>query len=125
MNSTFRSGFVTGASRQSRRRCIAYDPSHLQPTPLRLFLFDLPRGVMRNVHREIATGAGQRRHVYTSKWLSSADSFVLARAARNDMSATIHLRLGLVEVASIESREDLVAIAIGQHAGTVDVFLVS
>ncbi|WP_165435060.1 hypothetical protein [Bradyrhizobium sp. Leo121] len=41
------------------------------------------------------------------------------------MSAAIHLRLGLVEIARIEGRENLVALTVGQHAGTVNVLLVA
>src|ERR1700719_3933433 len=34
-------------------------------------LFDLPRRVVRNIHRKIVAGAGQRRHRYAGKWLTS------------------------------------------------------
>ena len=37
-------------------------------------------------------------------------------AAGDDMGATIHLRLRLVRVASIKGRENLVTVAVGQHA---------
>src|SRR5713101_4173359 len=89
------------------------------------FLFDFPRGVMRDVHRKIVAGTSQCRHCYTSKWFTPGDSLVLPGAAGDDMGATIHFRLRLVEVASIKGRENLVTIAVGQHAGTVNVFLVA
>ena len=38
------------------------------------------------------------------------------------MCPTIHFRLRLVEVARIERREDLVAVAVGQYAGAVYIF---
>src|SRR6266404_3465306 len=89
------------------------------------FLFDFPRRVVRDVHRKITTGTSQCWHYYTSKWLTSGDPLVLPGAARDDMGATIHFRLRLVEVASIKGRDNLVAIAVGQHAGAVNVFLVA
>src|SRR5207244_3862193 len=70
------------------------------------FLFDFPRRVMRDVHRKIVAGTSQCRHCYTSKWLTPGDSLVLPGAAGDDMCATIHFRLRLVEVASIEGREN-------------------
>src|SRR5215831_6885629 len=87
--------------------------------------FDLPRGVMRNVHRSIAAGASQRRHHYAGKWLTPSDPLILAGAASDDMGATVHLRLRLVGVASIKGRENLVTLAVGQHASAVNVFLVA
>jgi hypothetical protein len=89
------------------------------------FLFDFPRRVMRDVHRKIVAGTSQCRHCYTSKWLTPGDSLVLPGAAGDDMGATIHFRLRLVEVASIKGRENLVTIAVGQHASAVNVFLVA
>src|SRR6266852_145920 len=89
------------------------------------FLFDFPRRVMRDVHRKIVPGTSQCRHCYTSKWLTPGDSLVLPGAAGDDMGPTIHFRLRLVEVASIKGRENLVTIAVGQHAGAVNVFLVA
>src|SRR5712691_3814939 len=89
------------------------------------FLFDFPRGVMRDVHRKIVAGTSQCGHCYASKWLTPGDSLVLPGAAGDDMGATIHFRLRLVEVASIKGRENLITIAVGQHAGAVNVFLVA
>ncbi len=80
---------------------------------------------MRDIHRKIAAGTSQCRHAYASKWLTASDSLVLPGTAGDDMGATIHLRLRLVEVASIKGRENLVTVAVGQHAGTVNVFLVA
>src|SRR5262245_33283084 len=85
----------------------------------------LPRRVMRDVHRSIAAGASQRRHRYAGKWLTPSDPLILAGAASDDMGATVHLRLRLVRVASIKGRENLVTIAVGQHAGAINVFLVA
>lgn len=87
--------------------------------------FDLPSRVMRDVHRSVAAGTRQGRHCYASEWLTTSNSRVLAGAAGDDMGATTHFWLGLVEVASIKGRENLVAVAIGQHAGAVDIFLVA
>src|SRR5438132_5555848 len=83
--------------------------------------FDLPRRVMRDVHRSIATGASQRRHRYAGEWLTPGDPLVLAGAAGDDVSATTHLRLRLVRVASVKGRENLVTVAVRQHAGAVNV----
>ena len=57
------------------------------------------------------------------KSLSSASSIIAVRyaAAGDDMGATVHLRLRLVRVASIKGRENLVTVAVGQHAGAVNV----
>ena len=89
------------------------------------FLFDFPRRVVRDVHREIAARAGWRRHGYAGKWLTPGDPLILPGTAGDDVGATIHFRLRLVEVARIEGRENLVAVAVGQHAGAVNVFLVA
>src|SRR6476659_3689003 len=86
---------------------------------------DFPRRVVRDVHRKIFARASQRRHSYASKWLAPGDPLILTCTAGDDMRSTVHLRLGLVEVPSIESRENLVAIAVGEHAGSVNVFLFS
>src|SRR5262245_29968245 len=85
----------------------------------------LPRRVMRDVHRGIAAGACQRRHRYAGKWLTPSDPLILARAASDDVGAAAHLRLRLVEVARIKGRENLVTVAVGQHASAVNVFLVA
>ena len=85
----------------------------------RLLLFDLPCRVVGDVHRSIAAGTSQCRHGYASKWLAPGDTRVFASAARDDMCATTHVWLRLVEVARIEGREDFVTVAIGQHAGTI------
>src|SRR5438093_7024177 len=85
--------------------------------------FYLPRRVMRDVHRSITAGASQRRHRYTGKWLTPSDPLVLAGAASDDVGATVHLRLRLVDIASIKGRENLVTVAVGQYAGAVNVFL--
>ena len=66
---------------------------------------------MRDVHRSIATRTSQCRHRYARKWLTSGDPFVLAGATSDDVGATIHFRLRLVEVAGIERRENLVTVA--------------
>jgi hypothetical protein len=87
------------------------------------FLFDFPRRVMRDVHGRIAAGTSQCRHVYASKWLTPSDSLVLASAAGDDMRAAIHFRLRLVGVPSIKRRENLIAVAVGQYAGAINVFL--
>ena len=63
---------------------------------LRFLLFDFPRRVMRDIHREVAAGTSQCRHAYASKWLTAGDPFVLTGTARDDMGATIHLWLRLV-----------------------------
>src|SRR5687767_4014484 len=63
---------------------------------------------MRDVHREIAAGASWRRHAYAGKWLTPGDPLILPGTASDDMGATIHFRLRLIEVAGIEGREDLV-----------------
>src|SRR2546427_1393498 len=57
------------------------------------------------------------------KSLSSASSIIAVRyaAAGDDMGATVHVRLRLVRVASIKGRENLVTVAVGQHAGAVNV----
>ena len=68
---------------------------------------------MRDVHRSIAAGASQRRHRYAGKWLTPSDPLILARAASDDMGATVHLRLRLVEVARIKGRENLITVAVG------------
>jgi len=41
----------------------------------------------------------QRRDCYTSKWLIPSDFLVLTSAARNDMGAANHFRLGPVDIA--------------------------
>ena len=55
----------------------------------------------------------------------ASDPLIFAGAAGNDMGATVHLRLRLVRVASIKGRENLVTVAVGQHASAVNVFLVA
>src|SRR5215831_10986593 len=85
----------------------------------------LPCRVVRDVHRGIAAGASQRRHRYAGKWLTPSDPLILAGAASDDMGATVHFRLRLVGVASIKGRKNLVTVAVGQHAGAVNVFLVA
>src|SRR6476659_1604260 len=87
------------------------------------FLFDFPGRVMRDVHGRIAAGTSQCRHAYASKWLTPSDSLVLASAAGDDMRAAIHFRLRLVGVPSIKRGENLITIAVGQHAGAINVFL--
>src|SRR5712675_2413947 len=59
------------------------------------------------------------------KSLSSASSIIAVRyaAAGDDMGATVHLRLRLVRVASIKGRENLVTVAVGQHAAPSMYFL--
>src|SRR5262249_47763689 len=79
-----------------------------------------PRRVVRDVHRGIAAGASQRRHRYTGKWLTPSDPLIFAGAASDDMGATAHFRLRLVGVASIKGRENLVTVAVGQHASAVN-----
>jgi hypothetical protein len=54
--------------------------------------------------------------------LAPRDTRILAGAASDNMSAAVHVRLRLVEIAGIERRKNLVAVAVGQHAGAVDVF---
>src|SRR5262252_10585455 len=90
-----------------------------------LFILYFPRRVMRDVHRSIAAGASQRRHRYAGKWLTPSDPLILASAASNDVRATVHFRLRLVRVASVKGRENLITVAVGQHAGAVNVFLVA
>jgi len=85
----------------------------------------LPRRVMRDVYCSIAAWASQRGHRYAGKWLTPSDPLILAGAASDDMGATVHLRLRLVEVARIKGRENLVTVAVGQHASAVNVFLVA
>ena len=87
-----------------------------------LFL-DLPRGVVRDVHRRIAAGAGKIGHGDAVERLVAGDTRIFAGAAGDDMRAAVQLGLRLVEVAGIEGREDLVAIGIGQNAGAVEIFL--
>src|SRR5437764_7783290 len=89
------------------------------------FLFDFPRRVMRDVHREIAARASRRRHGYAGKWLTPGNPLIFPGTAGDDVGATIHFRLRLIEVARIEGRENLVTVAVGQHAGAVNVFLVA
>src|SRR5262245_16628853 len=91
-----------------------------------LFLtLDLPCRIVRDIKRGIATGTGQRRHGLAGEWLFPGHSFVLAGAAHDDVGPTVHFRLRLVDIARIKGREDLVTVVIGEHAGTVDVFLVA
>ena len=78
-------------------------------------LFDLPRCVVRDVHRKITARTSQCRHRYARKWLTTGDPFVFAGAASDDVSAAVHLRLRFVEVARIESRENLVTVRVGQY----------
>src|SRR6201991_4313891 len=59
----------------------------------RFLSFDFPRRVMRDIHRKIAAGTCQCRHVYASKWLAAGDSLVLPGPAGDDMGATVHFRL--------------------------------
>src|ERR1700754_1694017 len=87
--------------------------------------FDLPRCVVRNGHRGVVAGTGQCRQRNTSKWLLSGNPLVFAGAARDDMGAAVHLRLRLVDVAGIKGRENLVTVAIGEHARAVNVFLIA
>jgi hypothetical protein len=65
---------------------------------------------MRDVHRGITAGTGRCRHRFACKWLTPSDPRVLAAATSDDMGAAIHIRVGLVDVAGIESRENLVTI---------------
>ena len=55
--------------------------------------------------------------------LASGDALIFAGSAGDDVRAAIHIRLRLVEIAGVEGREDLVAVAVGQDAGAVDIFL--
>ena len=73
----------------------------------------------RKVLGEVANVAGP------DTILAWYDPFILANAASDDMGATVHLRLRLVRVASIKGRENLITVAVGQHAGAVNVFLVA
>jgi hypothetical protein len=112
-------GFLRNASDLSRLMPVGLSFNFAGPAYPRLRRehhgsFDLPCGVMRDVHRSIAVGTSQSRHCYASKWLTPGDSRVLAGAAGNDMRATIHFRLRFVEVARIEGRKDFVAVAVGQ-----------
>src|SRR5438874_9924625 len=75
-------------------------------------LLDFPRRVVRDVHRKIIARASQRRHSYARKWFASGDALILSGTAGDDMRSTTNLRLGLVEVSSIEGRENLVAVAV-------------
>src|SRR6516164_11032290 len=88
-----------------------------------LLSFDLPRRVVRNVHRRIASSTGQCRRCIASKRLTPSDPRILAGAASDDMGAAIHGRLRLVDVTGIESRENLVTVSVRQDAGAIDVFL--
>ena len=73
--------------------------------------FDFPRRVVRDIHRKITARTSQCGHGYAREWLATGDPFVLAGSARDDVSATIHLRLRLIEVAGIKGRENLVTVA--------------
>src|SRR5262249_10868060 len=86
-------------------------------------LLDLPRCIMRNVHRVIAARPSQRRHCITSKWLVPSDPCIFAGATRDDMAAATHVWLRLVDVAGIEGRENLVSVSVGQNTGSIDVLL--
>src|SRR6266700_3437432 len=86
-------------------------------------LLDLPRRIMRNVHRGIAARPSQRRHCIAGKWLTPSDPCIFAGAARDDMGAATHAWLRLVDVAGIEGREDLVSVGVGQDTGSIDVLL--
>src|SRR5262245_20653392 len=78
---------------------------------------DLPRRIVRNVHRHIAVGTDGRGHRQAGKWLRASNPLVLSGPARDEMRAAIHLRLRLVDVTRIEGREDLVAVLVGQNTG--------
>src|SRR6516165_2526256 len=86
-------------------------------------LLDLPRRVVRDIHCGVATCPSHCRHCIACKWLTSSNSRVLAGAAGDDMGATIHAWLRLVDIAGIEGRENLIPVSVGQHTGSVDVFL--
>src|SRR5690349_12365693 len=86
---------------------------------------DLPRRVMRDIHRGIIAGASESWHRYACKRLGASYAFVLAGAAGDDMRAAFHFWLRLVDVASIKCRENFVTVAVSQHASAVDVFLVA
>lgn len=81
---------------------------------------------MRDVHcsraGRLTSRCGLRN---ASKWLPPRDSRVLAGAASDDMGATIHFRLRLVEVPRIEGREHKVTVAVGHCTAAVHPFLPS
>jgi hypothetical protein len=52
---------------------------------------------MWDIHRKIAAAAGECRHIITGKRLTPRDPGIFAAAARDDVGATAHLRLRLVE----------------------------
>ena len=85
-------------------------------------LFDLPRRIMRDIHRGVATRPSQCRHCVACKWLAPGDPCILPGAAGNDVSAAIEGWLRLVDVAGIEGRENLVAVGICQDARSINVF---
>src|SRR5512132_1615636 len=88
--------------------------------PLRLL--DLPRRIMRDVHRGVATRPSQCRHSIACKWLAPGDPCILPGATGDDVSAAIQGWLRLVDVAGIEGRENLVAVGICQDARSINVF---
>ena len=96
----------------SRRESTSDTVREIECQFYRLLSFDLPRRVVRNVHRRIASSTGQCRHCIASKRLTPSDPRVLACAASDYMGAAIHGRLQLVDVAGIEGRENLVTIGI-------------
>ena len=79
-------------------------------------LLDLPRRIMRDVHRGIATRPSQCRHCIASKWLAPCDPRIFPSATGDDVSAAIQGWLRLVDVAGIEGRENLVAVVVRQRA---------
>src|SRR6266498_4541172 len=85
---------------------------------------DLPCRVMRDVYRERSGRLTGRCSLGNAlEWLPPGDARVLPGAAGDDMSATVHVRLRLVEVAGVEGREHNVTVAVRQCASAVNVLL--
>src|SRR3990172_6181408 len=89
-----------------------------------MVFFNPPGCVVRNVPRSRAGRLTSRCGLRNASiWLPPSDPLVFAGAARDDMGATIHFRLRLVEVARIKGREHEVTVAVGHRAGAVNPFL--
>src|SRR6266536_1896704 len=72
---------------------------------------DLPCRVMRDVSRERSGRLTGRCPLGNAlEWLTPGDARVLPGAAGDDMSATVHVQLRLVEVAGVEGREHNVTV---------------
>jgi hypothetical protein len=80
---------------------------------------------VRDVHSGVAALTSKGGHCVTGKRLTSGNTCIFASATGDNVGAAVHIRLRLIDITRVKGRKDLVAVSVSEHAGPVDVFLIT